>query len=130
MFVYLLPGAFFSFCTCPAYNRVEMPLQWASFLLSLFLFCLNLITFPAPHIEEVLELMTLPKTVTIIPKYHPLSQSFSSTLIWVTVAFLQAKQRPLGRALRKYDIFPGTAWSDNTEDLMIHALIWNSPTSG
>ena len=78
---------------------------------------------------EVLELMTLPKTVAIIPKYHRLSQSFSPTLIWVTAAFFQAKQRLLGRALRKY-IFPGTAWSDNSEDLTIHALIWNSATSG
>ena len=72
----------------------------------------------------------IPKTVAIIAKHHPLSQSFSSTLIWVAAAFFQAKQRPLGRALEKYDIFPGTAWSDNSEDLMIHTLIWNSATSG
>ena len=99
------------------------------FFVQLFLFCLNLITFRAPHLEEVLELMTLPKTEALIAKYHPLSKSFTSTIIWVTAAFFQAKQRVLGRALRKY-IFVGTAWTDNFEDLMIHLLIWNSAVSG
>ena len=37
--------------------------------------------------------MTLPKPAVLIAKYHPLSQSFSSTLKWVTAAFFQAKQK-------------------------------------
>ena len=89
---------------------------------------LNLIIFRAPHLE-VLELMALPKTAPLTAKYHPLFYSFLSTPIWVTAAFFQAKQRVLGRALQKY-IFVGTAWTDNSEDLMIHLLIWNSAVSG
>ena len=56
-------------------------------------------------------------------KYHPLPQSFLPTLIHVTAAFFPEKQRALGRALKKYDIFERTAGTDNSEDLMIHALI-------
>ena len=67
--------------------------------------------------------MILPKTEALIVKYHPLSQSFWPTLIQVTVAFFPGKQRALGTALKKYDIFAGTAWTDSSEDLMIHALI-------
>ena len=66
--------------------------------------------------------MILPKTDALIAKDHPLSKSFSSTLIQVTAAFFQAKQRALGRALKKYDIFAGTTCTNNSEDLMIHAL--------
>ena len=66
--------------------------------------------------------MILPKTDALIAKDHPLSKSFSPTLIQVTAAFFQAKQRALGRALKKYDTFAGTAWTNNSEDLMIHAL--------
>ena len=55
---------------------------------SFFLFnCfLNLITFRAAHLEETLELLTLPKTAALIAKFHRYSHSFSSTLIWVTAA--------------------------------------------
>ena len=67
--------------------------------------------------------MVLPKTQALIAKYHPLSQSFSPTLIQVTTAIFPAKKKALGRKLKKYDIFAGTAWTDNSEDLMIHALI-------
>ena len=66
--------------------------------------------------------MTLPKTAALIAKYHPLSNRFSSTLIWVMVAFFQAKQRALERVLKKY-IFAGAAWIENSEDLIIYALI-------
>ena len=122
--MYLLPRAFSLFCTCPAYNKSGKALARSLFLFSC---SLNLITFCAPHLE-VLELMTLPKTAALIAKYHPLSNSFSSNLIWVTAAFFQAKQRALERALKKY-IFAGAAWSENSEDLMIYALIWNSVIS-
>ena len=47
---------------------------------------LNMRTFSAPHLEETLELLTLPKTVALIAKFHRCSHSFSSTLIWVTAA--------------------------------------------
>ena len=67
--------------------------------------------------------MILPKIEALIAKYHPLSQSFPPTLIHVTAAFFPEKQRALGRALKKYDIFERTAGTDNSEDLMIHALI-------
>ena len=87
---------------------------------------LNLIPFRAPYLEE----MTLAETAALIAKYHPLPQSFLPTLIEVTAVFFLAKQRALGRALKKYDIFAGTAWTDNSEDLMIHALIGNAATSG
>ena len=83
----------------------------------------------SPHLEEVLELMTLPKAPALIAKYHALSQSFSSTLIWVTAVFFQAKQRVLKGALKKY-VFVGTTWTDNSEDLMVHLMIWNSAVSG
>ena len=53
---------------------------------------LNLITFRSPHLEDTLESMTLPKTAALIVKFHSCSQSFSSTLIWLTAAFCQAKQ--------------------------------------
>ena len=36
--------------------------------------------------------MALPKTVALIAKLYPCSRSFSSTLIWLTPAFFQAKQ--------------------------------------
>ena len=111
MFVYLLPRAFSLFCTCPAYNKSGKALARS---LVLFSCSLNLITFCAPHLE-VLELMTLPKTAVLLAKYQPLSKSFSSTLIWVTAAFFQTKQRALERALKKY-IFAGAAWSKNSED--------------
>ena len=67
--------------------------EWKSSCKEFFLFScsLNLITFRAPHLEEVLELMILPKTAALIAKYRPLSQSFSTTLIWVKRAFFQAE---------------------------------------
>ena len=125
LFVYLLPRAFSLFCTCPAYNKSEK-----AFARSLFLFScsLNPITFCVPHLE-VLELMTLPKTPVLIAKYHLLSNSFLSTLTWVTAVFLQTKQRALERALKKH-IFTGAAWSENSVDLIIYALIWISAISG
>ena len=74
--------------------------------------------------------MILPKTEALIAKYLPLSQSFLPFLIEVMAAFFPAKQRALGRTLKKYDIFAGTAWTDNSEDLVIHALTGNSAISG
>ena len=123
-FVYLLPRAFSLFCTYPAYNK-----SGKAFARSLFLFScsLNPITFCVPHLE-VLELMTLPKTAALIAKYHLLSNSFLSTLTWVAAAFLQTKQRALERALKKH-IFTGAAWSENSVDLIIYALIWISAIS-
>ena len=114
-FAYLLPRAFSLLCTCPAYNKSGKALARTLFLISC---SLNLITCCAPHLK-VLELMTLPKTAAPIAKCHPLSNGFSSTLM---AAFFQAKQRPLERALKKY-IFAGAAWSENSEELMIYALI-------
>ena len=66
--------------------------------------------------------MALPKTAALIAKCHHFPNSFSSTLIWVMAAFFKAKQRTLERALKKY-IFAGAPWSENSEDLMIYALI-------
>ena len=123
-FVYLLPRASSLLCTCPAYNQSGKVLARSLFLFGCFL---NLITFCAPHLK-VLELMALPKTEVLIAKHHPLSNIFSSTLIWVIATFLQAKQRALERVLKKY-IFAEAAWSENSEDLMIYALIWNSAIS-
>ena len=67
-----------SHCLCIFYSEpflfsaptVHMIVEIArSFLL--FSCSLNLITFHAPHLEDVLELMTLPKTAALIAKYHP-----------------------------------------------------------
>ena len=102
MFVYILRRAFSFSCTCPAYNKSGNALARSLFMFSC---SFNLITFCAPHLE-VLELIALPKTAALIAKYHPLSKSFTSTLIWVTAAFFQAKQRVLERTLKKY-IFAG-----------------------
>ena len=64
-----------------------------------------------------------------IPSFAP-ELFFLPTLIEVTAVFFLEKQRALGRAWKKYDIFAGTAWTDNSEDLMIHALIGNAAISG
>ena len=103
--------------------------EWKGSCKYLFLFgcSLNLLTFHAPHLE-VLELMTLPKTAPLIAKYHPLSHSFLSTPIWVTVAFFQAKESS-GKGIEEI-YFVGTSWTDDSADLMIHLLIWNSAASG
>ena len=62
--------------------------------MSFFLFncSLNLITFRPHHLEDTPELMTLPKSVALIAKFHSCSRSISSTLIWLMAAFFQAKQ--------------------------------------
>ena len=114
MFVYLLPRALSLFCTHPAYSRVKRLLKGVCFL---FKCSLNLKTFRPPHLQEGLELMTLPKTAVLVAKYYP-------TLIWVTAVLFQGKQRALGKTLKKY-IFARAAWTDSSEDLMINALIWN-----
>ena len=127
-----------SHCLCIFYSEpflfsaptVHMIVEIArSFLL--FSCSLNLITFHAPHLEDVLELMTLRRLSrnTALTTYLNRSQSILSTLMWVTAAFFQAKQRVLGRVLKRY-IFVGTAWNDSSGDLMIHVLIWNSAVSG
>ena len=51
-----------------------------------------LITFHPPRLEDTLQLITLPKTAALIAKLYPSYRSFSSTLIWLTAAFFQAKQ--------------------------------------
>ena len=47
---------------------------------------LNLITFRPPHLEDTLE------TAALIAQLYPSSWIFSSTFIWLTPAFFQAKQ--------------------------------------
>ena len=104
-------------------------IEWKGYWKEVCFYWTVLKTFRAPHLEEALELMTLPRTVVLIAKYYLCSQSFSSTLVWVTAVFFQKKQRALRKALKKY-IFARAAWTDNSEDLMINALIGNSSISG
>ena len=95
-------------------------IEWKGSCRSLFLFncSLNLRTFRTSHLVEMLELMALPLTQALISKYHPCSQSSSSTLICVMAAYDVI-----------YDIFVRAAWTDSSEDLMINALIWSSAIS-
>ena len=55
-----------------------------------------------------------------IPSFVPELFAYSHTS---NDCLFSGKNKALGRKLKKYDIFTGTAWTDNSEDLMIHALI-------
>ena len=58
----------------------------------MFICSSNLITFHPPRLEDTPQWITLSKTAALIAKFYPCSRSFSSTLIWLTAAFFQAKQ--------------------------------------
>ena len=53
-------------------------------------------------LAQILILMSIPRFPVRADHRYLLSQSFSSTLIWITAAFFQAKQRVLERTLKKY----------------------------